>query len=135
MITLFTDSHNTLNQKSYITLIDKTDIHSLTCPSCHQAGHFVKHAYHYRILKTSVDGDDSLCILQIKCQFCGKTYAVVPSTIVPYSQVSLDDHLEAISCATHDYKTCSVSVNNDKLKHFVSSVHFHLSIITIHHIL
>ena len=135
MITLFTDSHNTLNQKSYITLIDKTDIHSLTCPSCHQAGHVVKHAYYYRPLKTPVDGDVSLCILRVKCQFCGKTHAVVPSTIVPYSQVSLDDHLDVISCVDHDDKTCSISVNNDKLKHFLSSGYFHLSIITIRNIL
>lgn len=70
-----------------------------------------------------------------KMSIFGKTHAVVPSTIVPYSQVSLDDHLDVISCVDHDDKTCSISVNNDKLKHFLSSGYFHLSIITIRNIL
>ena len=90
-----------LTQKSYDKFIKNIDFHRLTC-SCGKSGLLVKHGYYKRNVKNN-DGKVTLTILRVKCKSCGKTHAIFPECIVPYSQILLSDHISIINA----YKTKS----------------------------
>lgn len=94
MITYFIEKLNTLNQELYDDSIKDIQLHTLTC-SCHHSGCFIKHGYYTRKIKTK-EGVVHLRILRLYCKECGKTHALLLSTIVPYSQILLHDHLSII---------------------------------------
>ena len=95
MITIMTSLDNPLNQKYYEDLINNTPFHQLVC-TCGHAGCLKIHACCKRFLKYE-DTRISLSICRVKCSQCGKTHALLPSSIVPYSQVSLEDHVSIVS--------------------------------------
>ena len=57
--------------------------------SCGHAGCLVRHGYYRRRLKTR-QGTIVLCILRVKCKECGRTHAILPELVVPYSQIPAD---------------------------------------------
>lgn len=63
-------------------------IYRLSC-SCSHAGCLVRHGYYRRRLKTR-QGTIVLRILRVKCKECGRTHAILPELIVPYSQIPAD---------------------------------------------
>ena len=83
-----------LTQKSYEDTIHRLQFHQLTC-TCGMSGTLTVHGYYTRRLKTD-DHEISLTICRVKCSHCGKTHALLPSLLVPYSQVSLEDHISII---------------------------------------
>lgn len=84
-----------LTQKSYDKFIKNIDFYKLTC-SCGRSGQLVKHGYYKRNVKNN-DGKATLTILRVKCKCCGKTHAVFPECIVPYSQILLSDYISIIN--------------------------------------
>lgn len=95
MITNITVKIKYLSQESYNNFLDSIPIYKLTC-SCGRSGHLTKHAYYTRTAKTT-EGPITLRILRVKCKRCGKTHALFPECIVPYSQILLEDHLKIIT--------------------------------------
>lgn len=95
MITVISNKIKTLNQISYNNLINSLDFNQITC-TCGHSGALIKHGYYNRNLKTSGGVMVTIFILRVKCSVCGKTHAILPYSIVPYSQVSLDDHINII---------------------------------------
>ena len=95
MITIMTSLDKPLNQKYYENLINQIQFHQLTC-TCGHAGCLTIHAYYKRFLM-SEDTKISLSICRVKCSQCGKTHALLPASIVPYSQVSLEDQVSIVS--------------------------------------
>lgn len=95
MITIITDKIKTLNQFSYNDFLEDIEMHKLSC-SCGLFGSLIKHGYYTRSIKTS-SGIIPLSILRVKCRHCGRTHAVLPFLIVPYSRVLLDTHLAIIT--------------------------------------
>lgn len=91
MITLFTLDCNTISQKSYDSLTDLLQIHSIRC-TCGCRGSMIRHGFYRRTVK-SMAGNRILKILRLKCSSCGVTHAILPVSIVPWSQVSLDCQL------------------------------------------
>lgn len=91
MITIISDKFNTLDQISYNNLIQSIEVNQLPC-SCGLTGNLIKHGYYKRSIKTP-EGIVVLSLLRVKCTHCGKTHALFPTMIVPYSQVLLNDHL------------------------------------------
>jgi len=87
MITLFLNNCKTLSQESYNDLIERLDIYRIQC-SCHCRGSLIRHGFYSRTLKC-VTGTLKLRILRVKCTRCGRTHALLPAELVPYSQVSL----------------------------------------------
>ncbi len=57
--------------------------------SCGHAGCLVRHGYYSRHLKTLL-GTIVLRILRVKCRECGRTHAILPELVVPYSQIPAD---------------------------------------------
>lgn len=95
MITITMPFNNPLTQKTYQDLINSLQFHQMKC-TCGHAGSLTIHGYYTRSLK-SEDTAISLSICRVKCSQCGKTHALLPSCIVPYSQVSLEDQVSIIS--------------------------------------
>jgi len=95
MITIISDKINTLNQISYNNFLQNIEMHQLSC-SCGLSGCLIKHGYYTRSIKTS-HGVIKLSILRVKCKHCGKTHAIFPVLIVPYSRVLLNIHLSIIT--------------------------------------
>ena len=96
MITVYSNKIKTFSQDNYNKLVNSININQITC-SCGHCGCLTKHAYYTRSLKISGGIKLSLSILRIKCSLCGKTHAILPSGVVPYSQVSLRDHIIIIA--------------------------------------
>ena len=86
MITLLIDENNPLSQSFYDSCINGIRFHQLTC-SCGRSGCLIIHGYYQRKVK-SPGGSFRLTVCRVKCNDCGKTHAILPSSIVPYSQIS-----------------------------------------------
>lgn len=95
MITLFVEESNPLTPDFYNNLISGLQFHQLTCTCGHSACLSV-HGYYTRFLKTP-DGKLPFRICRVICSCCHHTHALLPSSLVPYSQVSLSEHIEVIS--------------------------------------
>ena len=111
MITIKYNKINTLNQNSYNNLIDLLNISQITC-SCGHSGCLIRHAYYTRSFKISGGIKITLSILRVKCSVCGKTHAILPSSLVPYSQVSLHDHITIITNNLKNKSQTHVMNNN-----------------------
>jgi hypothetical protein len=59
------------------------------------------HGYYHRGIKLP-DGTSRLRICRVRCSECGKTHALLLSSIVPYSQISLSDQIDIIEHARSD---------------------------------
>jgi len=76
-------------------------LHRLTCTCGHSACLHI-HGYYQRNIK--IRGRIlSLRICRVKCSECGRTHAILPSCIVPYSQISLEDQCSI--CIAYEDKT------------------------------
>ena len=94
MITIFIKKSNPFSQTSYDHMIEHLPFHKLSC-TCEQKGHLIKHGYYVRFIKLS-GNLVKLRILRLFCKSCNKTHGILPSWIVPYSRISLKDHLKII---------------------------------------
>lgn len=88
-----------ISQHVYDMLIDKLQLALIRCPYCKQVG-FIVHGYYRRRLKRDFSAnhetDNFLTIMRVACSECGRTHAVLPDFIVPYSQLSLPDTISII---------------------------------------
>ena len=94
MITLFVEENNTLTPHFYNKIINNIQFHQLTC-SCGHSGCLSVHGYYNRYIKAP---SGRLCfrICRVKCQCCGHTHAILLSSMVPYSQISLAEQVNII---------------------------------------
>lgn len=113
MITLFVEESNPLTPNFYNNVIANLQFHKLRC-SCGHAGCLSVHGYYYRHIKTSsVRLRFRIC--RVKCEVCGKTHALLLSSFVPYSQISLKDHVEIIQAFEADSPTATLLNSNDSV--------------------
>ena len=96
MITIFVEESNPLTPNFYNNLINSLQFHRLTCTCGHSACLSI-HGYYTRSLKT-LEGKSSFRICRVICSCCHHTHALLPSSMVPYSQISMEEHVEVISC-------------------------------------
>ena len=96
MITIFVEESNPLTPNFYNNLINSLQFHRLTCTCGHSACLSI-HGYYTRSLKTP-EGKSSFRICRVICSCCHHTHALLPSSMVPYSQISMEEHVEVISC-------------------------------------
>ena len=95
MITLSVHIFNTISQKIYDDIIYSISFYSLTC-TCGHSGCLIGHGSYQRFMK--FDGAKiPLQISRVLCCSCGKTHALLPAFIVPYSQISLCEQVNIIS--------------------------------------
>lgn len=87
-----------ITQSDYSQITAALDLPSISCPHCKCAGLCV-FAYYTRLLKNHSYGEKTkLRILRVRClnKDCRKTHAVLPSSIVPYSQITMADTIKII---------------------------------------
>ena len=113
MITYITEKLNTMNQEIYDKCIDSLlfQRHTIKC-SCGHSGCLIIHGNYNRTLKTPF-GSIVLRILRFLCKECGKTHALLPDIIVPYSQISVHEHVLIIKADTTE--ECESIMENNTL--------------------
>ncbi len=96
--------------------------------SCGHSGCLVRHGYYQRRLKTR-KGTIVLQILRVKCRACGRTHAILPEIVVPYSQTPADlqqwmllyplgsPELEALMQANSDISESNVLAVRSRYRH------------------
>lgn len=89
MITLDVSDFNNFSQEFYDSVVNALDLHQLEC-SCRHSGCLSVHGYYGRSVITD-DGKVKLRIRRVRCSECGKTHALLLLSLVPYSQVFLED--------------------------------------------
>jgi hypothetical protein len=87
MITLLVEENNTITQRFYNDCILSLQLHQLKC-SCNHSGCLHPHGRYERKVKTR-KGSFMLKVFRVKCSECGRTHAILLSSIVPYSQITL----------------------------------------------
>ena len=109
MITLFVEENNPLTPNFYNEMINNLQFHQLTCP-CGHSGCLSVHGYYHRHIKAS-SGRLLFRICRVKCECCGHTHAILLSSMVPHSQISLAEQVTII----HNYENSlsQDSVMND----------------------
>ena len=113
MITLFVEENNPITPSFYNSFLSTLQFHQLKCP-CGHAGGLSIHGYYHRQVKSS-EGKLHFRICRVICEHCGKTHALLLSSMVPYSQLSLKDHLEIIAADEADAPTATLLKNNNSL--------------------
>lgn len=110
MVTLFVEEYNPITPSFYNNLIAGLQLHRLTC-TCGHSGCLSVHGYYTRSLKTP-EGKLPFRICWVICSCCFHTHALLPSSIVPYSQISLAEHVKIISCH-EDRKELQTPMNHN----------------------
>lgn len=96
MITVFVKECNKFSQSFYDSVVNSLQLHRLTC-SCGHAACLSIHGYYTRSVKLP-QGKISIRICRLCCAECGVTHAILLSSIVPYSQMSLSDQRQICLC-------------------------------------
>ena len=96
MITIEEEKINTVSQRTYDSLIGSLELHRLAC-SCRRHGSLTFYGSYHRSVK--VNGSRiPLNISRTRCTECGRTHALLPSSIVPYSQIPVTRQAAIIEC-------------------------------------
>lgn len=125
MITVFLEKCNTFSQKEYDNLIADLPLNAIKCPYCGHSGCFTIHGYYYRRLKIC-GSMIILRILRVKCSICGHTHAILPSIIIPYSQIQYDDmkkiceHYEA-GCGYKDIMHANYFIDESNIAYILKN--------------
>lgn len=105
-------------------------ISSMKCPNhkCNSYA-FVKHGYYSRLVRFE-RAITALKVRRIKCKNCGHTHGLLPSFLVPYSQITLFDQLYVLHCfldSTPKFSSDFINSNLDYLdiKRVISNFNRH----------
>ncbi len=106
MITVSVNYCNPISQKFYNDIINSLPFWQLSC-SCGHSGCLTIHGYYSRYVKS---GTSSLClkVCRVRCSLCGRTHALMLSSMVPYSSVTLTDQIDIISHSQSDSDFSSI---------------------------
>lgn len=93
MIICDCDKVNDLSQDYYDRIVQELDRSLILCPTCKQLGFYVN-SYYERSFKLAGSPDKTkILIMQVICKSCGKTHAILLSSMIPWSQITLHDTL------------------------------------------
>ena len=85
MFTVGVKDYALFSQDYYDSVINSLDLSRLAC-SCKAVGCFRIHGYYSRKVRTAYD----LChlrVCRVRCMSCGRTHAILLSSMVPHSQI------------------------------------------------
>lgn len=94
MITVFMDDCNGFSQNLYKKLIDSLQLHMVEC-TCGKKGCLIFFGHYQRSVKY-LSHTIYLRIQRVFCKECRKTNALIPSLLVPYSQIPLRDQQQIL---------------------------------------
>lgn len=91
MITVFLSENNPISPKSYDDAVNQIDPFCLPC-TCGCQGSLIRYGSYCRHVKAG-GIKFPLIIRRVLCQNCGRSHALIPSDLVPYSQIPLEDQV------------------------------------------
>ena len=94
MITVLMEDCNGFSQDLYMKLIDGLQMHMVEC-TCGKKGCLILFGHYWRTVKY-LSNAIRLCVQRVYCKECGKTNALLPSLLVPYSQIPRQDQQEIL---------------------------------------
>lgn len=94
MITVEVPYDNPISQDYYDSVVNSLQLHQITC-SCGHAACMCIHGYYFRYVCLP-EGKLRLRIMRLKCTLCGRTHAILLSSIVPYCRILLCDQVVII---------------------------------------
>lgn len=106
MITISVENFNTFSQRFYDSVIAQVQIHQLTCKCGHSACLTI-HGYYYRYIQTQ-DGKVKIKVTRVKCSECGRTHALLISSLVPYSQIPLEEQRQIIESVEEEASSSEI---------------------------
>ena len=113
MITVFVSENNPISQKSYDDVMVQLDPFRLPC-TCGCSGSLIRYGSYRRHVKA--DGTKfPLIIRRVLCQNCGRSHALIPSYLVPYSQIPLEDQISLIEAFEEGYAPDAVPDSNPEI--------------------
>lgn len=103
MITVSVNICNPISQDFYDNTLNALPLHMLTC-TCGLSGCLSIHGYYYRSIKSGTSSI-RLRICRVRCSHCGRTHAILLSSMVPFSSIPLASQVDIISHSEtdHDY--------------------------------
>ena len=113
MITILVQNCNLISQSFYDSVINRIQFHQLTCTCGHSACMTI-HGYYHRGIKLP-DGTSRLRICRVRCSECGKTHALLLSSIVPYSQIRTCDQQQICIAFEQHLSASSVCDSNPEI--------------------
>lgn len=99
MILISVKDYNRFSQDYYDSVINSLQFHQLKC-SCGHSACLTIHAYYTRSVFLP-DGARPLRICRVRCSECGRTHALLLSSLVPYDRISLL-YQHTVVCAYED---------------------------------
>ena len=96
MIIVLSDRVNDISQEMYDSVIESMDRNTIQCDQCSQCGFHIN-GYYYKTIRASRK-ILKILIVQLICPHCGRTYAVLLSSMIPWSSVQLKDAIRIV-CA------------------------------------
>ena len=113
MITVITEECNEISQDFYNSSMASVQNWQLQC-SCGRSGCLVGHGRYIRSVKTPL-GKVPLMIRRVQCTLCNATHALLPSALVPYSQVPLTEQASITSSYENGGSGMEVMEDNPEL--------------------
>jgi hypothetical protein len=122
MITIPIDDCNSFSQKTYDDFVFALQPHMLEC-KCGRCGGMIFYGRYKRHLKL-LGSLLSLLIQRVRCIFCSRTHALLPSLIVPYSQVPREDQQDIIELNENGKSSAPVlerncQIDESHVKHII----------------
>ena len=96
MITILFKDCNKFSQDFYNDTIDRLQLHMIECP-CGKRGCLIRHGHYRRKIKF-LSCLMTLIVQRVLCLECQHTHALIPSILVPYSQIPLKDQQDLLNC-------------------------------------
>ena len=110
MITIIFKECNDFSQKMYDSLMDGLQLFQVEC-TCGKKGCLIRYGHYRRSVKLN-SAMVWLSIQRVFCTECGVTHALIPSILVPYSQVPLSDQQQILDRAEKGKDMEPVMQNN-----------------------
>lgn len=110
MITILVKYCNQISQSLYDSLVNALQLHQLQC-SCGHSACLTIHGYYNRKIRDE-HSSSILRVTRVRCSECGATHAILLSSIVPYSQISLSVQVR-IAAASEDHSDTADVCNSN----------------------
>mgnify|MGYP007101894904 CR=1 FL=1 len=113
MILISVNDYNRFSQNYYDSVINSLQFHQLSC-TCGRSACLSLHAY-YRRGVLLPEGEIRLRICRVRCSECGRTHALLPSSLVPYDRISLSDQYTVIRDYEDESDRNAICENNPSI--------------------
>ena len=111
MITVLFEDCNDFSQNVYDQVIDDLQLHMGEC-TCGKKGCLIRYGHYSRYVKLASDFL-LLSVQRVWCKECGTSHALLPSLLVPYSQITLEDQQAVLLCVESEDSPAPVMERNN----------------------